>query len=489
METKLTCPGCQRSLRIPEAAQGKRIRCRCGQILTAAPTAGPEVPPVVFPIRVKHDPEEALTGVYRAEAHAHGLDWRRPKTPAIHVDRGTPARYLGKNQLALTLGSREITVMVGQLNMYNARLAHDLADFLEDDQVILKAQDYKIPWYLLVAAVLPIGILATGILGGALGGALAGCLAGGLIGANLAIIRREAWPLAGRLGAALGVSAVGYAVLIGVLLLAWPRQPQTPAASATEAQAQALPFEDVQEPATPQPAFATGPFGQPERKTPPPATVLPGLVAYWSFDEGRSQVTDHSGHGHDGKLIGATATPGIRGQAVRLHGAGFFDYGDADAFNIAKNQSFTVAGWVQTTATNGPILSQRNAEHEAPVIDITLENGTLNGVVRQDGTALLPIKLWTVRPVNDGRWHHFALVRTGGHILELYLDGQRQRFVQGNFFAGPITTNLRSAGSERYWAAHGGGSPVYFTGALDELCIFNRDLGLHEIQRLAGRKD
>ncbi len=72
-------------------------------------------------------------------------------------------------------------------------------------------------------------------------------------------------------------------------------------------------------------------------------------------------------------------------------------------------------------------------------------------------------------------------------MLELYIDGQQQRWVSSELIAGPITTNLRAAASERYWVAHGGGSPHYFQGALDELCIFNRDLTLHEIQRLAGQ--
>src|SRR5690348_8083682 len=56
---------------------------------------------------------------------------------------------------------------------------------------------------------------------------------------------------------------------------------------------------------------------------------LPGLVAYWPFDEGRGQeVKDASGNNSPGTVHGGEWTQGVNGSAVQLHGPGnFIDLG------------------------------------------------------------------------------------------------------------------------------------------------------------------
>src|SRR5262249_357511 len=72
------------------------------------------------------------------------------------------------------------------------------------------------------------------------GGALWAGLGFGLAGACIGIIRREQWPVAARVASALGLSAVGYAVLFAVLLFvtkpAWlvESKPNQPAPTTVE---------------------------------------------------------------------------------------------------------------------------------------------------------------------------------------------------------------------------------------------------------------
>jgi hypothetical protein len=171
---------------------------------------------------------------------------------------------------------------------------------------------------------------------------------------------------------------------------------------------------------------------------------------------------------------------------VEFDGNGFFDYGASPDFNFARSEPFTISGLLRTTSS-GPVVSQRNQLQGAPVIDVTLEDGALTAVVRSDGDESAPFHKLRGKSVADGRWHHFALVRSTDNTVELYVDGDMQDHAAGLASSGAITTNLRTAGSERYWLTHPGWGPPYWKGALDEFCIFRRALGAAEIRKLAGR--
>ena len=75
-----------------------------------------------------------------------------------------------------------------------------------------------------------------------------------------------------------------------------------------------------------------------------------------------------------------------------------------------------------------------------------------------------------------------------GVSLGLYIDGTHAGEGFGLEANGPITTDLRSLGREGRAEAQGKHGPeVYFDGAVDEFCIFNRALEVDEIKRLSGR--
>ncbi len=81
----------------------------------------------------------------------------------------------------------------------------------------------KVPWYVLVIALVPLAIPAVAIprhllLGGALGGALWGGIGGGLAGICLTIGRRKNWTRLTRVLAASGVACLSLVILLGALL-------------------------------------------------------------------------------------------------------------------------------------------------------------------------------------------------------------------------------------------------------------------------------
>ncbi len=78
-----------------------------------------------------------------------------------------------------------------------------------------------------------------------------------------------------------------------------------------------------------------------------PRSLLDGLVAHWTFDEGTGSVAgDLSGNGHDGQLTGGTWSPSGRfGGALTLSGS---DYVTVPSFPQAT-ANWTVSVWTNST--------------------------------------------------------------------------------------------------------------------------------------------
>jgi concanavalin A-like lectin/glucanase superfamily protein len=228
----------------------------------------------------------------------------------------------------------------------------------------------------------------------------------------------------------------------------------------------------------------------PKRREPPAAARLPGLLAYWDFDDEDAQkAVDLSANSLSGTVRGAKRVPGVRGRALQFAGDDdWFDYGSSPKLNFEANNGFTIAGWVKTTATSGTIVSQRKEGDGSPVLDITIEMDVLAAMVRQDGDEFGQAARVRGKSVNDGEWHHFALVRRE-NAVELILDGASVGKGQGADAGGPITTDLRALGSERYLLKKTGLGDPTFKGAIDEFCIFGRALTEAEIVALARTRE
>jgi hypothetical protein len=233
-------------------------------------------------------------------------------------------------------------------------------------------------------------------------------------------------------------------------------------------------------------------------KTTPRATIqksplskkAPGLLAYWSFDEGEGvRAADASGNQLHATLVNASWTDGIRGKALRLSGQGsYLDYGDSPRLSFAARAPFTIAFWTRTSRARGTLLSQRNSRDGGAVIDVLLADGRAKAQVRQDGNDIFGPTEVSSGIINDGKWHHLALTREGDSI-ELFLDGISQGKKNGNSSGGTITTDLRALGAERFWINHrtfAFGDP-HFEGDMDEFCIFDHVLRTGEVAALAKR--
>ena len=253
MNHVFACPECAQKLSLGAEFVGKMVRCSKCRHAFPCPATSPEVPrsspvsfaatpevpipsPVSFaettspalarergPRRIRkfaliaftvkvNDPEKALKGAMKAKLTPEGL-LLTFKKKEIHLPAGGGAKYLKSNKLSVPHEGRNLELTVFKPFHYVKRLTRDIADFLDGGLDDIHGPDYRIPWYLIVLAMLPIGIPIL-----TLGGALPALLGGGMTGLSLLIAQREQWSLAVRIVLCFVVAVVAYA-LFGALLV------------------------------------------------------------------------------------------------------------------------------------------------------------------------------------------------------------------------------------------------------------------------------
>jgi hypothetical protein len=219
------------------------------------------------------------------------------------------------------------------------------------------------------------------------------------------------------------------------------------------------------------------------------------LLAWWRFDNDQgNQILDASFNNPNGRLIGGWRIQGVLGNAIMLDGVNDYVELPNANLNFASKVPWTIAGWMATDRINaGVILSMRNSVNSLSMIDVLVDNnGLLLVKVRSDQSNQFPLELRGNKVVNDGFWHHFALVRHADGSIQLFQDGGSVMLISAldtkGIANGSITTNLRALGCERWDVANGQPQFAYFHGCLDEICVYNRALLIGDIKLLAGKQ-
>jgi hypothetical protein len=138
--------------------------------------------------------------------------------------------------------------------------------------------------------------------------------------------------------------------------------------------------------------------------------------------------------------------------AATYGGSGYFD-GTGDYLSIPSDAAFdfgagdfTIEGWINTTATDsGGVVARRGTSNTA-MWEIFKSNSILQ--FYGDNNSLV---CSSTRTINDGAWHHFAVVRNGNNTT-MYVDG----------VAGTTDTTLYTypTGDGTVWIANDQESPT-----------------------------
>jgi hypothetical protein len=243
-------------------------------------------------------------------------------------------------------------------------------------------------------------------------------------------------------------------------------------------------------------------------------STIPGLVAYWRFDEtGGTTVSDSSENGNHGVVYGGAAW--IIGQ---INGALSFD-GNGDYIAVPDNLSLppseirnldygTIAVWFKyhditnngKTAQILPILYFGESDPDSPgdpsddlMVYIghddldDLSQRQIYFTVHEDDSVALCFDSGEISLIED-EWYHYAVV-IGVDEHRAYLNGEPFE-LSYNVSTGPgdyayfSTVAAQETLTLGYGAFAMSNKWWYFNGAIDELAIFNRPLTEGEISDL-----
>ncbi len=201
-----------------------------------------------------------------------------------------------------------------------------------------------------------------------------------------------------------------------------------------------------------------------------------GLVGYWPFEDvsggGNTQITDFSGNGNTGTLIGSPVwTDGKVGKALFFDTAG--DYVTVpNSTSINLNTAQTLSFWIkdtESTKSYADYLKKTNFTNAGWRLVRTGATVDMTATVFTSGGATN----FSVTGVLDGNWHHVVYTLNSG-TAALYKDGvwvDGGAYAAGSGFADPADQLSMSDGAP----------PANY---LDEVRLYNRALSASEVTSL-----
>ncbi|MAE46894.1 MAG: hypothetical protein CMJ86_08380 [Planctomycetes bacterium] len=210
--------------------------------------------------------------------------------------------------------------------------------------------------------------------------------------------------------------------------------------------------------------------------------MLDGLVVHLNL---QGDAIDESGHGNGGTLVGNPFyTLGRVGLGLDLDGNGdFVTLGNPADLDFGAQTDFSVSLWVRTNGwpSDPSFLANKNWNSGGNVgwlIAGDYDGGHWQWNLRGAAASRLDFDL--VAYIGDGAWHHLAVTHDRDGLALFYADGECLGGIpilgQGDLDAG-LATALGQDGTLTYSSD----APCVF----DELRIYRRVLGTHEVEALA----
>jgi fibronectin type 3 domain-containing protein len=209
----------------------------------------------------------------------------------------------------------------------------------------------------------------------------------------------------------------------------------------------------------------------------------PGLVAAYSFNEGTgTTITDSSGNGNTGTIVGATwTTAGKYGGALSFNGASYVDLGNPGSLQLTG--SMTLEAWVLATGTppdDGQIIAKSDSPNTGLSgwqLKTTPDTGveTFGVAISPDGNSHVQRYSKTVRALNT--WYHVAGVyNASAKTLDIYVNG----VLDDGVLNGTVTASQVNPALHANIGRRSGG--YYFQGTIDELRVYDVALTAAQIQ-------
>ena len=225
-----------------------------------------------------------------------------------------------------------------------------------------------------------------------------------------------------------------------------------------------------------------------------------GLVAHYDFQDGLEDLGALSiSKDVDGELFGDAnwlESGGVVGGGVRLGGDGYVEAGSIGDYVLAFKFGMTISAFAKVDSVpsgswGGAIMSYGTSDYYSEDEETNysywlsiLDDGRLLSFWEfVDGSNISYYS--TESAPLDGEWHQYSLSRDmGSSELIFYVDGQP--------LGEPVAFDQLPSGGGRgmlYLGADVAGSTGYeMTGAIDEVCLFNRTLTPDEVAEIYSSK-
>src|SRR5436190_2974461 len=219
------------------------------------------------------------------------------------------------------------------------------------------------------------------------------------------------------------------------------------------------------------------------------AQVPNDAVGYWRFDEGSGTTAqDASGNGHLGTIQGATYVSGVSNFALAFNGSNTYVFasdalvgGTSGAGLDVGTRDWTVAAWIKT-AGSGMVVTKMGwiggSNPDGWAMSVS-GNGTLGAALHKSNVGTVNIFAGDGKVVNDGQWHHIALVFNRTASLVRYVDGAASGTQYSLVsLAGQSVDNSVQL---RIGARDQTGDEVFFNGLIDDVRVYARVLTAAEV--------
>jgi Concanavalin A-like lectin/glucanases superfamily/Secretion system C-terminal sorting domain len=202
-----------------------------------------------------------------------------------------------------------------------------------------------------------------------------------------------------------------------------------------------------------------------------------GIIGFWPINEGNGTIANDIARYKDLVILNANWDIFPKGTAYDFNGTSYLST-NSNTFSkviISKEMDATVSFWMKTAQANATILSNGKGDTSDFVEPNQFRNKWAFNTNANGGLELAAegntFAFGNLR-VNDNAWHHVALSLTRNGGLSLYVDGNQMGSYSTATIGGFSSTNL-FIGARGQSNASVNSIDRYYTGQLDELCIWN----------------
>lgn len=205
------------------------------------------------------------------------------------------------------------------------------------------------------------------------------------------------------------------------------------------------------------------------------------LLASYLFNQ---NFNDDSGNGNNGTGINSTFGNDrfdSGNQAALFNGTdAYISIPDSPDLNFGTSEDIVISGWFRTTS-GGVLFDKSNGSNG--FFAMVQETGEIYFYMVETSSTTSTADVTTGKTYNDGEWHHYVIQITRATSMEIWVDGEVDAINE------IPTDGINPDMTEDLLIGVAGGASNanlngFFSGAQDDIRIFNQALALDEIQTL-----